>query len=141
MLATDVASRGLDIPTVDLVVNYDLPRYPRDYVHRVGRTARAGRGGLALSLVTENDIDLIHEIEAVLGKQLEEFEVKENEVLAQMTKVLKARRVATMKMLDDGFEEKVKERKRQKLKTLVQKGLVKKRNRKRKREIEPKSRT
>ncbi|CAA0842132.1 DEAD-box ATP-dependent RNA helicase 36 [Striga hermonthica] len=125
LLATDVANRGLDIPTVDLVINYDIPRYPEDYVHRVGRTARAGRGGLALSFVTQNDVDLVHEIEAVIGKQLDKFDCKEKEVLEDnITKVYKARRVATMKMMDDGFEDKVKARKAQKLKTLAEKGLL-----------------
>ncbi|RVW25617.1 DEAD-box ATP-dependent RNA helicase 36 [Vitis vinifera] len=124
LLATDVASRGLDIPTVDLVVNYDIPRFiskniivcTQETMFIVWeRTARAGRGGLSLSIVTQNDVDLIHEIEAVLGKQLDKFDCKEKEVLDNITKVYKARRVATMKMMDDGFEEKAKARKAQKL--------------------------
>lgn len=53
LVATDVASRGLDIPRVDMVVNYDIPNHGKDYVHRVGRTARAGRAGRALNLVSQ----------------------------------------------------------------------------------------
>lgn len=136
LVATDVASRGLDIPTVDLVVNYDIPRYPQDYVHRVGRTARAGRGGLAISFVSQNDVELIHEIEAVLGKQLEKFDCKENEVLDDISKVYKAKRVASMKMMDDGFEEKAESRKAQKRKMRKErKGKNKKQKRERVAEV------
>ncbi|KAK1575325.1 hypothetical protein Q3G72_004503 [Acer saccharum] len=53
LLATDVASHDSDIPNVDLVINYDIPRNPRDYVPRVGSTVRADRGGLSVSFVSQ----------------------------------------------------------------------------------------
>ncbi|KAL8673326.1 MAG: hypothetical protein Q9168_002250 [Polycauliona sp. 1 TL-2023] len=74
MIATDVASRGLDIPEVDLVVNYDVPRNPDDYVHRVGRTARAGRKGEAITLVGQRDVQLFLAIEARVGAKMEAYE-------------------------------------------------------------------
>jgi ATP-dependent RNA helicase DDX47/RRP3 len=75
LIATDVAARGLDIPSVDFVVNYDLPASSKDYIHRVGRTARAGRSGKAVAMVTQYDIEVYQRIEKMLGKKLEKFPV------------------------------------------------------------------
>jgi len=58
LVATDVAARGIDVPNITHVVNYDLPKFPEDYVHRIGRTGRAGRNGLAISLV--NHAEFLH---------------------------------------------------------------------------------
>ena len=73
MIATDVASRGLDIPSVDLVLNYDMPQNSKDYIHRVGRTARAGQTGRAITIVTQYDIEVLQRIESLIGQKLEAY--------------------------------------------------------------------
>ena len=100
LVATDVASRGLDIPAVELVINYDIPKDHKDYIHRVGRTARAGRAGKAISLVTQYDVALVHNIEASTGKQMEDAGVHEDGVVELMSEVMKARRKAKVEMLE-----------------------------------------
>jgi len=70
LVATDVASRGLDIKQLQHVINYELPFNPEDYIHRIGRSGRAGNAGLAISLVSTEEEHLLAEIEAVLGQAL-----------------------------------------------------------------------
>ena len=84
--------RGLDIQTVDLVINYDIPYDAADYIHRVGRTARKSKRGLAISLVTQYDIELIKNIESHINDKLEVLEVNEKEVLSNMTEINKVRK-------------------------------------------------
>ncbi|KAF7543959.1 hypothetical protein G7046_g9897 [Stylonectria norvegica] len=74
LVATDVAARGLDIPEVSLVINYDIPRDPDDYIHRVGRTARAGRKGEAVTFVGQRDVELVLAIEARVGREMEAWQ-------------------------------------------------------------------
>jgi len=100
LLATDVASRGLDIPRVDVVVNFDIPNNGKDYVHRVGRTARAGRAGRALNLVTQYDLHNFREVEELIGKKLEPFPCDEAVVLLMKERVSEAQRVAAVEMRD-----------------------------------------
>jgi ATP-dependent RNA helicase RhlE len=70
LIATEIAARGLDIKELPYVVNYELPNVPEDYVHRIGRTGRAGAEGIAISLVSQDEVTLLKAIERVLGRQV-----------------------------------------------------------------------
>ncbi|PMG75045.1 RNA helicase [Shewanella sp. 10N.286.51.B7] len=71
MIATDLAARGLDIEALPLVINFELPPEPEDYVHRIGRTGRAGLTGQAISLVAQNEMDLLSDIESLINTQID----------------------------------------------------------------------
>ena len=71
LVATDIAARGLDIPLLPYVINYELPNVAEDYVHRIGRTGRAGAGGDAISLVSHDEIEFVENIEKLLKEKIE----------------------------------------------------------------------
>jgi ATP-dependent RNA helicase DDX47/RRP3 len=98
LVATDVAARGLDIPSVDVVLNYDLPDDSKTYIHRVGRTARAGKSGHAISLVTQYDAEIWLRIEAALGKKLKQDNPEKDEIMVFKPRVEEAQRHAKNEM-------------------------------------------
>lgn len=100
LVATDVAARGLDIPLVDLIINFDLPPDSKTYIHRVGRTARAGKAGKAISVVTQYDVEIWQRIEAALGKKLDGWETDKEEVMMLGERVGEAQRAAIVGMKD-----------------------------------------
>ena len=75
LVATDIAARGLDIVSLPYVINYELPHNPEDYIHRVGRTGRAGQSGLAVTLVTDREVFRLMEVEKILGEKLDKKKV------------------------------------------------------------------
>ncbi|KAJ7276339.1 P-loop containing nucleoside triphosphate hydrolase protein [Mycena haematopus] len=116
LISTDVGARGLDIEDVAIVINWDLPNEPEEYTHRVGRTARAGRGGVAISFVTERDEERILKIEERINTRLEEMTLPEARVLEKLNAVATAKRLANMELHDSKFgeREKIHKEKRQK---------------------------
>lgn len=79
LITTDVAARGIDIPDVDYVINYDLPDVPENYVHRVGRTGRGTKRGQALAFCSTEEIPFLDEIETYTGEEIQRFDIPKGE--------------------------------------------------------------
>jgi len=94
LVATDVAARGIDVDNITLIINYNLPEDPRNYIHRIGRTARAGKSGMAISFAVENDIRQLNNIENSIGQVIpvvteQPFHKEFSKVLKQVKKKVK----------------------------------------------------
>ena len=104
--------RGLDLPSVDIVINYDVPTSSKDYIHRVGRTARAGRSGKSITIVTQYDVEMMQRVEAVIGKKMELWPTDEEEVTLLRERVDEASRLTINELKDQARSGSGKRRRR-----------------------------
>jgi ATP-dependent RNA helicase DDX49/DBP8 len=114
LVATDLASRGLDIPDVYLVIQFNVPSDPRDYVHRVGRVARRGRQGNSILLIDQFQVKLFLAIEKHLTKPVTEHVADEDEVLRHLNETVTAREMGRLELDDKGFYDRLEMAKSQK---------------------------
>jgi ATP-dependent RNA helicase RhlE len=90
LVATDIAARGIDVDSVTHVINFELPNVPEAYVHRIGRTARAGANGVAISLCSDDERSLLKDIQRATRQTIPSFDRRNDKVLAQATAVADA---------------------------------------------------
>ncbi|WP_295421016.1 DEAD/DEAH box helicase [Sulfurovum sp.] len=107
LVATDIAARGLDIPALEVVMNYDIPHVTGDYIHRIGRTGRAGKSGLAITLISPKEMVALKEVERLMGKALPQ-EKLEGYAPQEELQQRGARRREQKKKVDGAFGKKKK---------------------------------
>lgn len=97
---------------MDVVINFDIPTHSKDYIHRVGRTARAGRAGKSITIVTQYDVELLQRIEKVIEKKLELFPTSKEEVMLLKERVDEAGRLAVNELKEEAKSNGGKRRRR-----------------------------
>jgi len=102
LVATDIASRGLDIPALEVIINYDIPHVIGDYIHRIGRTGRAGEKGLAITLVSPSEEIALKDVERLIGKAINR-EMIDGYTPKVIPKQLGARKTKEKKRVDGAF--------------------------------------
>jgi len=107
LVATDIAARGLDIPSLLVVINYDIPHVTGDYIHRIGRTGRAGAKGLAITLISPTEMVALKEVERLMGRAIPQ-ELLEGYAPKAVPKQRGARKVTQRKKTDGAFGKKKK---------------------------------
>lgn len=112
LIATDVAARGMDVPRVRLVVNYDIPNCHKDYIHRVGRTSRAGASGTTVTFVSQYDIEDFKRLERKLGSEMEEYNISPKDIEDVSEMVQDAKKEAEAEIKDEKIGAQLKERKK-----------------------------
>ena len=81
LITTDILSRGIDVQQIPLVINYDLPNNRENYIHRIGRSGRYGRKGVAINFTTEEDVGILRDIEQYYSTQIDEMPMKISDIL------------------------------------------------------------
>ncbi|WP_320043071.1 DEAD/DEAH box helicase [uncultured Desulfobacter sp.] len=112
LIATDVSARGIDIPNVDYVINYDLPEQKEMYVHRIGRTGRGRSKGKAISFCSSQEKDLLTQIQDFLGKQIETIKVSKDEYAFTVEVTETSKDIREMILANEKWEKKKGRRKK-----------------------------
>ena len=118
LIATDVSARGIDISDVEFVVNYDLPEVSENYVHRIGRTGRGNSKGIAISFCSEEEKEILEEIESFLDKKIKIMNLEKDDYLdtLQLTEEKLDDWKSVISEIDEGKEIKKKLKKKRKKK-------------------------
>lgn len=127
LVATDIAARGLDIPTLEVVMNYDIPHVTGDFIHRIGRTGRAGKQGLAITLVSPKEEIALRDVEQLMGRQISREEIEGYTPKVEKVQRGARKTVETKKKTDGAFgRKKSKSSTAKKRKTTKRDGFISK---------------